>query len=485
MNLLSAIIFLPLMGAVLVLFTPERFIRQTALITSLLTLVLSCLLLSDFDATRSGLQRVELYDWIPRFGIHYIVGVDGLSLPMILLTALLSSIAIVSSWKIKTKIRGYFALFLLLQSSMTGVFASLDLFLFFIFWELMLLPMYFLIGIWGAPARVDADGQTRGGPYAAIKFLIYTLIGSLAMLIGIIWLWNDAGTFDSRLLIGVGRTVEIQVALWLLFFAAFAVKIPMVPFHTWLPDAHVEAPTPISLILAGVLLKMGTYGILRFNFVLFPEATSALAMPLAFFGILNILYGGLCAMAQNDLKRLVAYSSISHMGFVMLGMSTLTPEGLNGAVLQMVSHGTITAMLFLLVGVIYDRVGHRDLRKLSGLALTMPHYTGFVILAFFASLGLPGLSGFVGELLILLGVWKSWSVLLVALAGLGIVITAAYHLWVINRAWLGEAIFHDLPDLSLRETIMLAPLAAIVVWIGVYPAPVLRILDATLTELAK
>ena len=492
---LSLLLLIPLLGSVIALFVPEKAVKPLALVITIVTLIAAIPLLIYFDTSISGFQFLEERYWIPTFGINYIVAVDGLSLPLVILTVLLSLICIIASWNIEKHVRGYFSLFLLLQSAMTGVFIALDMFLFYVFWELMLLPMYFLIGIWGAPPRVDADGRTRGGPYAAIKFFIYTLIGSLLMLVAILWLWNQNGTFDFRQWTDPDRNIQFQVILWTLFFIAFAIKIPMFPFHTWLPDAHVEAPTAVSVVLAGVLLKMGTYGIIRFNYFLFPDATVMMAITVGVFGVINIIYGTLCAMAQTDMKRLVAYSSISHMGYVMLGMSAFMSvgrgsavyEGLLGCTLQMWNHGTITAMMFLLVGVIYDRAHHRDITRLGGLAITMPIYTGFVGLAFFASLGLPGLSGFIGEALVLLGTWKAAGIyrIFVGIAAVGIVITAGYHLWLIHRAFLGKENPEcaKLPDINLREIITLVPLGLIVIWIGVYPAPALRYISATMQSI--
>ncbi len=489
---LSVLIFLPLLGAAVVALAPARYARGLSLLFTALALVALAPLVAGFDPAVAEPQFLEERLWIPSFGVGYIVAVDGLSFPLVVLTVLLSFLCIIASWKIEKQVKGYFALFLLLQSAMTGVFAALDMFLFYVFWELMLLPMYFLIGIWGAPARTDADGRVRGGPYAAIKFFLYTLVGSLLMLVAILWLWNETGTFDARQWTDAERNIQAQVTLWTLFFVAFAIKIPMFPFHTWLPDAHVEAPTAVSVVLAGVLLKMGTYGILRFNYGLFPDASVLLSTTVAAFGAINILYGALCAMAQTDMKRLVAYSSISHMGYVMLGMSALytlsdgraVSEGLEGAALQMWNHGTITAMLFLLVGVIYDRAHHRDITRLKGLSTSLPVYTGFMALALFASLGLPGLSGFIGEALVLLGSWKAGGVYraFVGIAAAGIVVTAAYHLWLIHRAFLGPARESDpvYPDMTTREIITVLPLAVIVVAIGVYPAPALAYLRATI-----
>jgi NADH-quinone oxidoreductase subunit M len=364
---------------------------------------------------------------------------------------------------------------------MTGVFSALDFFLFYIFWEVMLLPMYFLIGIWGGPRR----------EYAAIKFFLYTLLGSVLMLIAMLGLYfyNDPHTFDMLVLMQNSGTYarEFQMWAWIALFIGFAIKIPAFPFHTWLPDAHVEAPTAISVILAGVLLKMGTYGILRVNYPMLPVATQEYAFwALAALGTLNIVYGALCAMAQSDMKKLVAYSSISHMGYVMLGMATLTPQGINGAVLQMFNHGTVTAMLFLLVGVIYDRAHHRQIDGFGGLASVMPLYTGLMAIAFFAALGLPGLSAFISEVLVLLGAWQYHTGLTI-IAASAVVLTAGYMLWMLQRVWLGPVNekYANLADLTPRELVTLVPLAIIVMVLGVYPHAVLDLINPTLLALNK
>src|SRR5438034_4192567 len=366
-----------------------------------------------------GFQFLELGNWIPSLGIHYHLGVDGLSLPLIVLTALLSLLSVAYSWRIELRLKEYLFLFLLLETGMLGVFAALDFFLFYIFWEITLVPMSFLIGIWGGPRR----------EYAAIKFFLYTLFGSVLMLLALLALYftSEPHTFDMTVMIAQANKYGTQPLpfwpvdqlgwgfqhlVWMALFIGFAIKIPAFPFHTWLPDAHVEAPTAISVILAGVLLKMGTYGILRINYPMLPVATADLAYWfLGALGAWNIIYGALCAMAQTDLKKLVAYSSVSHMGYVMLGMASFTTQGINGAVLQMFNHGTITGMLFLLVGVVYDRAHHRDIEGFGGLAAIMPVYTGVTALAFFASMGLPGLSGFISEVLVLLGSWQKFPVL--------------------------------------------------------------------------
>src|SRR6185437_5753536 len=386
-NVLTYMTFIPVAGAAIVLALPNnaKLIRWVSAVATVPPLLMAIWLFKNFDRAVPGFQFVEDYTWIPAYNISYTMGVDGLSISMILLTALLSFICIFASFGIEKAVKGYFALFLLLDAGMMGVFCALDFFLFYVFWEVMLLPMYFLIGIWGGPRR----------EYAAIKFFLYTLFGSVLMLLAILALYftTNPHTFDMR----------VMMAL----FIGFAIKIPAFPFHTWLPDAHVEAPTAISVILAGVLLKMGTYGILRVNFPILPAATHDLAwLFLGVVGTVNIVYGAMCAMAQTDYKKLIAYSSISHMGYVMLGLASFTAIGINGAVLQMFNHGTITAMLFILVGVVYDRAHHREINGFGGLAQQMPLYTGITGFAFFAALGLPGLSAFISEVLVLIGAWR-------------------------------------------------------------------------------
>lgn len=479
---LSLMIAIPLLGMLVVLCLPSAahtLIRWVAAVTTLPPLWIAGWLFADFDRSASAMQYVERHDWIPAFGIQYIVGVDGLSITMVLLTALLSLLCIVASWGIDRGVKGYFALFLLLDAAMIGVFVALDFVLFFLFWELMLLPMYFLIGVWGGPRR----------EYAAIKFFLYTMAGSVLILLAILALYFSTSpqTFDMTQLIAsrAQYPATLQYVLWLAFFIGFAIKIPAFPFHTWLPDAHVEAPTAISVILAGVLLKMGTYGILRVNFAMFPEITAELAFWfLGALGAFNIVYGALCAMAQRDLKKLVAYSSISHMGYVMLGMASFTQQGIDGAVLQMFNHGTVTAMLFLLVGVIYDRAHHREIYGFGGIASVMPVYTGFVALAFFAALGLPGLSAFISEVLVLLGAWQRipW---LAAIGASAVILTAGYMLWTLQRVFLGPVNerYASLPDLTAREAFTLVPLAILVVALGVYPMPILNLIDATLVQI--
>ncbi len=487
--ILTWMTFFPLAGMAVVLCLPARshaLIKQTALLFTLPPLVMAIWLFQHFDRGTTAFQYVTRLPWIASYNINYFVGIDGISIAMVLLTALLCPLCILASWGIDRGVKGYFALFLLLDTGMMGVFVALDFFLFYIFWEVMLLPMYFLIGVWGGPRR----------EYAAIKFFLYTLAGSVLMLIAMLVLYfaNTPHTFDMVELMKHSATygtqpvlwgLGMQHLLWLALFVGFAIKIPAFPFHTWLPDAHVEAPTAISVILAGVLLKMGTYGILRINYGMLPVATTDYAFVfLAALGTWNIVYGALCAMAQQDLKKLVAYSSISHMGYVMLGMAAFTPQGINGAMLQMFNHGTVTAMLFLLVGVIYDRAHHREIEGFGGLAGIMPVYTGVTALAFFAAMGLPGLSAFISEVLVLLGAWQKFPALTVVAAS-AVVLTAGYMLWTMQRMYLGKPNekYLGLPEINARELVTLVPLGAIVIVLGVYPHAVLDLINASLVNL--
>ena len=486
---LTLIIFFPLLGMVALWCLPGQahdLIKKVALGFTIPPLLCGIYLYTAFDGSNTGLQFVVNVPWIPSFNIHYFVGVDGVSITMVLLSVLLCPICILASWEIDRAVKAYFALFLLLDTAMVGVFCAMDFFLFYIFWELMLIPMYFLIGIWGGPRR----------EYAAIKFFLYTMFGSVLMLVAmLVFYFQSDFSFDLTKLPEAAKTfgadpilfgMTMGQILWVALFINFAVKIPAFPLHTWLPDAHVEAPTAISVILAGVLLKMGTYGILRINYPLLPVETFQLAPYfLAALGAWNIIYGAFCALAQcfnepKDLKKLVAYSSISHMGYVMLGMASFTPQGINGAVLQMFNHGTITAMLFLLVGVIYDRAHHRRIDGFGGLASVMPVYTGVVALAFFAAMGLPGLSAFISEVLVLLGAWQKYKIPTI-LGAVTIIFTAAYLLWTIQQMFLGQP--RDdyeemhLSEISNRELSTLVPLGAIVIILGVYPHAVLDLMN--------
>src|SRR5881296_1898277 len=484
---LTLMIFIPLVGMAVVLALPSRAhdaIRWTSTLFSAPPLLLAVRVLHGFRPD-AGFQLVHRGPWIDAFDIEYFVGVDGISITMVVLTALLCFLCMIASFGIEKGVKGYYALFLLLETGMLGVFCALDFFLFFVFWEMMLLPMYFLIGIWGGPRR----------EYAAIKFFLYTLLGSVLMLVTILYLYfaSDPHSFDmTRLAQTAHVPMNVQLVLWTALFIGFAIKIPAFPFHTWLPDAHVEAPTAVSVILAGVLLKMGTYGILRVNYGILPAATLAPAWHghsvafwlLAALGTLNIVYGAVCAMAQEDLKKLVAYSSISHMGYVMLGMAAFTPQGINGAVLQMFNHGTITAMLFLLVGVIYDRAHHRQISGFGGLASIVPVYTGVTGFAFFAAMGLPGLSAFISEVLVLLGAWQQFPGLTIVAAS-AVILTAGYLLWALQRMYLGQPNekYLGLAEINGRELFTLVPLAAIVLFLGIYPTAILNLQSPALLHL--
>ncbi|UCD84318.1 MAG: NADH-quinone oxidoreductase subunit M [Deltaproteobacteria bacterium] len=477
-HVLSWIVFFPLIGAAVVLILPrsqERAMKLVSVVATFVPLLLAGWIYLNFDRSTPELQFVEHYPWIRSFNIYYFLGIDGLSAPMVLLTALLCFLCIFASWNTDKGIKGYFSLFLLLDTGMMGIFCSLDFFLFYIFWEVMLLPMYFLIGIWGGPDR----------EYAAIKFFLYTLLGSVLILLAMLALYfaTEPHTFDmTKLMAARGSFVgPFWKVVFIGLFIGFAIKVPIFPFHTWLPDAHVEAPTAISVILAGVLLKMGVYGLLRISYPILPEATVWFSYPLVILGLINIIYGALCAMAQKDFKKLVAYSSISHMGYCLLGMAAFTQAGMNGAVLQMFNHGTITGMLFLLVGVIYDRAHHRDINGFGGLATQMPIYAGMTSLAFFASLGLPGLSGFISEVLCFIGAFPVYRTI-TCLAVIGIIIGAAYFLWTFQRVFLGQLDdkYKTLPEINARELFTLIPLGIIVIILGVYPMPMLDIMRVTL-----
>ncbi|MCL6641300.1 MAG: NADH-quinone oxidoreductase subunit M [Candidatus Rokubacteria bacterium] len=493
--LLTITTFLPLLGGVIILLMPkdqERQMREVALATSVLTFLFSLLLLGPFEIGKAGMQLVERYVWIPTIGINYHLGIDGLSLPLVILTTLLSAVSIIYSWRVDVRLKEYLFLFLLLETGMLGVFVALDFFLFYVFWEITLVPMYFLIGIWGGPRK----------EYAAIKFFLYTLVGSLAMLLAILLLYFNASprTFGILDLIQqqpLARAPLLAALAFWGFFLSFAIKVPMWPFHTWLPDAHVEAPTAGSVILAGILLKLGTYGFVRVSLPMFPETFKQYAFVIAILALLGITYGALVAMAQADLKKLVAYSSVNHMGYVMLGISAAAGAvgvvekaqaatvALNGAVFEMVAHGIITGALFLIVGVIYDYRAHvRGVDDFGGLGAILPKYTSITTMAMLASLGLPGLMGFVAEFLVFVGSFGVFPELTVV-AVTGVIFTAAMFLWTIQRIFLGpkNPRWETLPDLDRREAWSLAPLAALMLIFGIYPKPLLDIINAAMSGL--
>jgi NADH-quinone oxidoreductase subunit M len=492
-HLLSVITFTPLAGAVLLLLVPafkrnDDAVRWVANIFGVLGFLVSLPLWFRFDRAASGFQFVEKMSWIPTIGVSYNMGVDGISTLLILLTTLLGAIAILSSWKaIHDRVRQFYVFLLLLQVGMLGVFCALDMFLFYVFWEVMLVPMYFLIGIWGAERRL----------YAAIKFFLYTLVGSVVMLLGILALYfrskglpglEATGTFDVTQWFTMAGSLPFEFQKWvfLAFFLGFAIKVPMFPFHTWLPDAHVQAPTAGSVILAGVLLKMGTYGFIRFSLPLLPAATLWAVPWMVTLSIIGIVYAALVTLVQKDMKKLIAYSSVSHLGFVMLGMFALNPLGLEGSVLQMINHGLSTGALFLIVGMVYERRHTKEIAQFGGLAHVMPVYATLTLIIFLASMGLPLLNGFVGEFMILQGafaanrVWAYWAVS-------GIVLGAAYLLWLYQRVFWGKITNEDnrhLVDLDRRELATLVPLVALCFWIGIYPKPVLDFLHAPVKHVA-
>ncbi|HEX9398686.1 MAG TPA: NADH-quinone oxidoreductase subunit M [Anaeromyxobacter sp.] len=538
-NVLSWATFFPLIGAaaiaalLVVKFlaklpkkTVDQAARWIALVTSGLSFVAAIYAWSMFDGSKAGAQLQQHFVWIRSFNVEYFVGVDGLSISMVLLSGLVSFIATIASmpWWSGAKagemagmvddghddphhpkhfsvrmVPGYMVMLLLLQTGMMGTFVSLDMFLFYVFWEVMLLPMYFLIGIWGGPRK----------EYAAIKFFLYTLAGSVLMLLAIIGIYynsqaalladgsmstghtfnlvelarqGQAGVFRNLSLLGMDFSKVAFIGL----FIGFAIKIPMFPFHTWLPDAHVEAPTPVSVILAGVLLKMGIYGILRFNYPILPDATMWAANAIAIFGVINIVYAAFVCLGQTDLKKLIAYSSVSHMGFSLLGMAAFTPAAISGAVLNLFTHGIISPMLFLIVGVIYDRAHHREIAKFGGLAQELPEYSAIMGLAFFASLGLPGLAGFISEFMVFSGSFPVFTVYTI-ISATSVIITAAYYLWAIHRMFLGKLnpAYKGFPDLNWRERLTLYPLGAIAIVLGFYPQAILGPINLTLHALIQ
>ncbi len=483
---LNLVTFFPLVGVVLLLLTPREAkdrLRWIALLTSGITFVISLVVLGRFQAADPQIQMAYDRPWFQVAGlqVNYILGVDGLSILLLLLTTFLTPIAILSTWSaIEERVKEFMVFFLLLEIGMVGVFLALDLFLFYIFWEFTLVPMYFLIGIWGGPNRM----------YAAIKFFLYTMAGSLLMLLAIVYMGLHYGTFSVPAILEQGAIGgSVQNWLFLAFAAAFAIKVPMWPLHSWLPDAHVQAPTAGSVILAGVLLKMGTYGFLRFNLPLFPEAAVHYAPLMGLLAVIGILYGAMVSYPQQDVKKLVAYSSVSHLGFVMLGLFALTAQGVEGAILQMINHGISTGALFLVVGMIYERRHTRDLDQFGGLWKIMPIYGALTLITTLSSMGLPGLNGFVGEFNILLGAFGSkalGSPLYAAFAAAGVIFAAVYMLYMFQKIFLGPVkheVNKTLRDLSLREIITLVPLIVLMFWIGLYPKPFFALMEPAVQHL--
>jgi len=481
--ILSYTVFTPLLGMLVLLFINKEkhnAIRWVATFFAFVTLILTLIVLKDYNWTTHEMQFVEMHSWIPALNAQYFMGVDGISVPMLLLTSLISLIAIIISFNITKRVKEYFAFFLLLECGMMGVFVTLDFLLFYVFWEVMLVPMYFLIGVWGGPRR----------EYAAIKFFLYTLFGSIFMMVAILVLYftSEPHTLSMMEMINLGPTFShgIQVFTFAFFFIAFAIKVPVWPFHTWLPDAHVEAPTAISIILAAVLLKMGTYGMLRISWPMLPEGIRYFSIPIAILGIIAIIYGALVSMAQKDLKKLVAYSSVSHMGYCMLALSAYTSvQALAGCMFQMISHGLITGALFLLVGVLYDRAHTREIAAFGGIGKKLPVYTALMVTFSMASLGLPGMSGFIAEFMIFVGSFPSYPII-VGIAVLGVVLTAAYILRMVQRVFLGEfdtAKWGGLTEINAREILAVAPLLVLTLFVGIYPKPLSDLMRATLENI--
>ncbi len=489
---LTILTFFPLVGVIVLLFLkPEQkdVLRWTALVASTITFGLSLWVLAMFNANNPDLQLVARYPWISVGGwnIEYHLGVDGLSILLVLLTTLLTPLSILSTWTaVEERVKDFMLFFLLLETGMIGVFLAQDLFLFYVFWEFSLVPMYFLIGIWGGPRRI----------YAALKFFLYTMAGSILMLLAILWLGIYQGTFSVPDLAAKGG-IDPNTQLWLFiaFAAAFAIKVPMWPLHSWLPDAHVEAPTAGSVILAGILLKMGTYGFLRFNLGLFPEAAVRAAPVIAILAVIGIIYGAAVSYAQPDVKKLVAFSSVSHLGFVMLGLFALNPQGIQGGILQMINHGLSTGALFLLVGMIYEQTHTRELKVYGGLWKLTPVFGTIMLIVGLSSMGLPGLNGFVGEFTILLGAFGSkvlGSPWYAGLAALGVILAAVYILYMIQKMFLGpegpvvEEVRqhgHSIRDLNWREIVTMVPLLVFIFWIGLYPAPFFHLMAPSVDKL--
>jgi NADH-quinone oxidoreductase subunit M len=488
-HILSWVLFTPLIGMVVLLLIPserKNWIRLWANIAAFAGFLVSLPLVFHFDKSASGFQMVEKADWIPTLGVKYMIGIDGISLLLVMLTTVIGFLAILSSWNaVQERTKEYYAMFLLQQTGMIGVFISLDFFMFFVFWELVLVPMYFIIGVWGGPRKL----------YAAIKFFIYTLAGGALMLLGILTLYfqhfKQFGfyTFEISELMKLHLPLHLEQWVFWAFFIGFAIKVPMFPFHTWLPDAHVEAPTAGSVVLASVLLKMGTYGFIRFSLPLLPQASidATIVQILAVLSIIGIIYGALVSLMQQDWKKLVAYSSVSHLGFCTLGIFALNPNGLAGSVIQQINHGISTGMLFLMVGIVYERRHTRELKEYGGLGHVMPVFATVSAIAMLSSAGLPLLNGFIGEFTILQGAFEAnhaWA----AFAVTGVILGAAYLLWMYQRTMLGQVTNAKnllLKDLSLRELATFLPLIAWAIWIGVYPKPYFEVLEKPVAQIVE
>ncbi|SEH32771.1 NADH-quinone oxidoreductase subunit M [Magnetospirillum fulvum] len=480
--LLTLTTFLPLLGALFILTirgeteVVARNARNVALLTALATFVVSLFILGRFDAASPEFQLKETAAWFPGTTIAYSLGVDGVSLWFVLLSTFLTPLCILSTFNaVRERVKEYMVCFLVLETMMVGMFCALDLVLFYLFFEGVLIPMFIIIGVWGGQRRV----------YAAFKFFLYTLLGSVLMLVAMLAMYFEAQTTDIPSLMAHSFPLEMQKWLWMAFFASFAVKVPMWPVHTWLPDAHVEAPTAGSVILAGVLLKMGAYGFLRFSLPMLPDASVFFTPLIQVLSVVAVIYTSLVALVQDDIKKLIAYSSVAHMGYVTLGLFAMTPQGVEGALIQMLSHGIVAAALFLGVGVIYDRLHTREIARFGGLASRMPVYAALFMLFTLASIGLPGTSGFVGEFLVLIGVFQV-DRLVATLASTGVILGAAYMLYLYRRVFFGRLVHEDLkmlPDLSAREILVFLPLAVLVVWMGVHPATFLDPMHASVAKL--
>ncbi len=478
---LSLLIFFPVLGGIALLGIGKenvKGIKIMAFIISFFEFLLSLPLWFSFDKTTYHMQFVERHSWIRLFNIEYYLGIDGISILFVLLSALITILCVLVSWNsIEVKVKEFFVSLLFLEGAMIGVFCALDFFLFYIFWEAMLIPMFLLIGVWGGPNRI----------YAATKFFLYTLVGSLLMLVGIITLYMQGGnTFDILALAEHNYPVKLQMILFWAFFAAFAVKVPMWPVHTWLPDAHTEAPAAGSVVLAGILIKMGAYGFLRFSMPILPEATSAMMTPMLVLSLIGIVYGGIICLAQTDLKRLIAYSSVSHMGFVTLGIFALNTQSVEGGILQMINHGVVTGALFLGIGMVYERTHTRKISDYGGLATNMPVFGSFFLLFTLASVGLPGTNGFIGELLILLGSFltKPWVALI---AASGLIIGAWYMLWLYQRIFFNpvNTRWNGIRELDAREVATFLPMVILIFWIGLYPNSMLEYMHVSVAHLLE